>query len=93
MTSFNVMVGYEILPPYSPWRWRQHDSPKRWYPTTTQHRTPLDRKASPWRWKHAWISETLVSYHNTTRHYNPEDLDLNHYTSSWRWRQDGPLIR
>jgi len=24
----------------------------------------------------AWNSETLVSYHNTTRHHSPEDLDL-----------------
>jgi hypothetical protein len=24
----------------------------------------------------SWFSETLVSYQNTTQHYNPEDLDL-----------------
>jgi len=27
----------------------------------------------------AWISETLLSYHNTTWHHNSEDLDLNIY--------------
>jgi hypothetical protein len=27
----------------------------------------------------AWTSETLVSYHNTARRQNPEDLDLKHH--------------
>jgi len=27
----------------------------------------------------AWTPETLASYHNTTQHYDPQDLDLDLY--------------
>jgi len=27
----------------------------------------------------AWTSETFVSYYNTTRRHNPEDLDLKYH--------------
>jgi hypothetical protein len=27
----------------------------------------------------AWMSEMLVSYRNTPRHHNPEDLDWKHH--------------
>jgi len=65
-----------ILPqPYAasqPWRWKQHGSSKRWYPTTTLRGvTTLKMEASG-------TFETLVSYHNATRHHKPEDLDLKH---------------
>jgi uncharacterized protein YukE len=29
----------------------------------------------------AWSSEAVVSYHNTTQHHNPENLDLANLTS------------
>jgi len=29
----------------------------------------------------SWFFETLVSYHNTTRRHNPEELDFNHVIS------------
>jgi len=33
-----------------------------------------------------WTSETLLSYHNSTRRHNPEDLDLNRYRTGLQKR-------
>jgi hypothetical protein len=43
-----------------PWRWRQHDPPKLWYPTTSVHGV---RMKWPLKMEAVWSSETLVSCH------------------------------
>jgi len=33
----------------SPWRWRQHGPPKRWYPNRTVHGVTRGLQSSPWK--------------------------------------------
>jgi hypothetical protein len=73
-TSETLVTYHSTTRRHNPedWRWRQLGPLKRWYPTTTLHGVTTQKTEDGGR----MTSETLVSYHNTTWHHSPEDVDL-----------------
>jgi hypothetical protein len=95
MAFRNVGILPQLFTALQSRRWRQHCLPKRRYPTTALHGITTQKMEA------TWPSETSVSYHKISRHYNPEDGGsmvfrnvgiLPQYLSALqhrRWRQHG----
>jgi hypothetical protein len=56
--SVSIMLGCQCFRD-SPWRWRQHRSPKRWYPTITLHGVTTERTSIWILWVPSWSSEWI----------------------------------
>jgi len=67
-----VLRNVRILPQLytvSLWRWRQHCSPKNWYPIAILHSVTLKMEA-------AYSSETMVSYNNSRQLHSEDERNV-----------------
>jgi hypothetical protein len=88
---------------FEPWRWRQHEPRKLWYPTTRLYGI-ITQKTSTWRWRQheprkLWYPTTRLQ-DVTTQKSQDGPLKLSYHNTTgrhnpedWRWRQHGPLKR